>query len=94
MLTHEDICNAVARVASLFPIKSASYFGSYAEGRQAESSDLDLLLEFQNPAVSLLTLSAIKHNLEDLLKIPVDVVHAPMDKSSLIEIEKMVRVYG
>jgi predicted nucleotidyltransferase len=94
MLSHEDICKAVARIAASFPVTQASYFGSYAEGRQTDASDLDLLLEFRKPAVSLFMMSAIKNALEDLLKIPVDIVHAPIAKDSLIEIGKAVRVYG
>jgi predicted nucleotidyltransferase len=94
MLSHEEISRAVAHVASAFPITRVSYFGSYAEGKQTETSDLDLLLEFQKPAVSLFMLSAIKIELEDQLKIPVDVFHAPLAKDSFIEVGKEVRVYG
>ena len=84
MLTHEKIRTAVIRTASSFPIIRASYFGSYAEGRQEESSDLDLLLEFRDPAVSLIMLSAIKNGLGDQLKATVDIVHAPLTKNSFI----------
>ena len=94
MLTHEEICKAVSEIATEFPIKQVSYFGSYAEGRQTGVSDLDLLIEFHRPAVSLFMLSAIKYDLEDLLKIPVDVIHAPVPQNSLLEIGKVVRVYG
>jgi predicted nucleotidyltransferase len=94
MLTHEEISRAVVQVAATFPITRVSYFGSYADGAQTEASDLDLLLEFQKPAVSLFMLSAIKNDLEDLLKIPVDVIHAPLAKDSLIKIGKEVQVYG
>ena len=94
MITHEAICGAVERIASRFPIKRASYFGSYAERRQTDESDLDLLLEFQSPAVSLFTLSAIKNELEDQLKISVDVIHMPLAKDAIIEIGKVVQVYG
>ena len=94
MITHEEICRAVTQVTSQFPVKKVSYFGSYAEGRQTETSDLDLLFEFNKPAVSLFMLSAIKSILEDLLKIPVDVIHGPVEKNSLLEISKVVRVYG
>jgi predicted nucleotidyltransferase len=94
MLTHEEICKAVSKIATVFPIKHASYFGSYAEGRQTDDSDLDLLIEFQHPAVSLLMLSAIKNDLEDQLKIPVDVIHAPVPQNSLLQIDKVVRIYG
>jgi len=94
MITHEEISRAVERIAESFPIKNASYFGSYADGKQTENSDLDLLLEFQKPAVSLFMLSAIKNDLEEQLKIPVDVIHAPLPADSFIEVGKVVRVYG
>jgi len=94
MLTHREICKAVEHIATIFPIKQAAYFGSYADGRQTDSSDLDLLLEFKKSSVSLLTIIAVKNNLEDLLQIPVDVVHAPLSKESMITIGKVVRVYG
>ena len=94
MLTHEEICKAVSEIATEFPIKKVSYFGSYAEGWQTDASDLDLLIEFQRPAVSLFMLSAIKNDLEDLLRIPVDVIHAPVSQNSLLQIGKVVRVYG
>ncbi|MCL2754967.1 MAG: nucleotidyltransferase domain-containing protein [Oscillospiraceae bacterium] len=94
MLTHDEIKKAVIRVAEAFSLKQASYFGSYANGKQTETSDLDLLVEFHKPAVSLFTLAAIKYDLEDMLKIPVDVIHAPFPNNSLIEIGKTVQVYG
>jgi len=94
MVTHEEISKAVKLVAISYPVKKASYFGSYAEGRQTEASDLDLLIEFRQPAVSLLTLSAIKGDLEDMLHVPVDVIHAPLPENALIEVGKQVHVYG
>jgi len=94
MITHDEIQKAVLNTAVAFPIKTVSYFGSYADGRQTVNSDLDLLVEFHKTAVSLLVLSAIKIDLEDQLKIPVDVIHAPIPEDSIIEINKAVRVYG
>ena len=94
MLTHDEICNAIAKTAEHHPIKKASYFGSYADGRATQDSDLDLLLEFFKPRVSLFTLSAIKFDLEDQLKIPVDVVRAPLPDGALIETPKVVPAYG
>jgi len=94
MLTHEKIRSAVAKTAKLHPIKKVSYFGSYADGRATKDSDLDLLIEFHKPRVSLFVLSAIKIYLEEQLKISVDVIHAPLPKDSLIEPQKVVVVYG
>ena len=94
MLTHDEICNAVAKTAERHPIKKVSYFGSYADGRATHDSDLDLLVEFDKPRVSLFTLSAINIDLEDQLKIPVDVVRAPLPDGAVIELQKMVPAYG
>ena len=57
-------------------------------------SDLDLLVEFHQQAVSLLMLSAMKIDIEDMLGVPVDVIHAPIPRESFIKIEKTVQVYG
>ena len=94
MLTHEKICSAVAKTAEHHPIKKVSYFGSYADGRATSKSDLDLLIEFHKPRISLFVLSAIKLDLEDLLQVPVDVIHAPIPEDSLLEIKEVVLVYG
>ena len=94
MLTHEKIVNAVKKAADEFPLTKAEYFGSYAEGQATEESDLDLLVEFEEPAVSVLTIIRLKRYLEEELAKPVDVMHAPVPQSSLLEIGKVVRVYG
>ena len=94
MLTHNEICNAIVKTAERHPIKKASYFGSYADGRATEGSDLDVLVEFDKPRVSLLVLSAIKIDLEDQLNVEVDVIRAPLPDGALIEPYEVVPVYG
>ena len=94
MLTHEQICEAVSKVAVNYPINKVSYFGSYADGSMTEESDLDILVEFKETPVSLFKIIGIKHDLEDLLCIPVDVVRTPIPKKSLLDINKVIQVYG
>jgi predicted nucleotidyltransferase len=53
-----------------------------------------LLIEFDLPRISLLVLSGIKIELEEMLKIPIDVIRAPLPKDALIEPQEAVRVYG
>jgi len=93
MLTHEDICAAVKKAAKEYPLVKVSYFGSYAEGRATEKSDLDLLVEFDQPGVSLWTISSLQLNLQDLLKIRVDVLHVPLPKKTRLAIGKTVVAY-
>jgi predicted nucleotidyltransferase len=93
MLTHEEIVSAVKKATTEFPLTRVSYFGSYADGCATENSDLDLLVEFEQESVSILTIIGLKHHMEDELGISVDVIHAPLPPNALIRIEKEVRVY-
>jgi predicted nucleotidyltransferase len=93
MLSHEEICGAISKVAGGFSLTKASVFGSYAEGRVGEDSDLDLLVEFDRPNVSLWTIAGLKNSLEEMLRISVDVIHAPLPEGAIIEIGDTVVVY-
>lgn len=94
MLKIEQITSAVVSVASEFQIKSIILFGSYAEGSNTPDSDVDLLIEFFTPSVSLLTLSAIKNRIEEILQTDVDIIRAPLPKNSFIELGKVVQIYA
>jgi len=94
MLTHEKIVDAVKKAASEFPLTKVAYFGSYAEDKATEQSDLDLLVEFEQEHVSILTIIGLKHQMEDELGVSVDVIHAPISPNAIIKIEKAVNVYG
>lgn len=94
MLTHEEIYEAAMPIIKKYPIKSISYFGSYASGNATENSDLDILVEFYESDISLLVLIDIKNQLESILKIPVDVIHAPLKPDSLLTIGKVIQVYA
>ena len=94
MLTIDQIENAAAIVAKEFPVTKIELFGSYARGNNKPESDVDLLVEFDTDAVSLLTLSAIRFRFEDILGVPVDLVHAPIPENSIIELDKVVPLYA
>ena len=92
MLTHERIVHAVKKAANEFPLVKVDYFGSYADGKATEDSDLDLLVEFIEPAISILSIIKLKHYLEDELDKTVDVIHAPIPDGAIIEVGKTVNV--
>ena len=56
-----------------YSVKKVGVFGSYAHGEQRRGSDLDVLVEFEEP-VSLLKLASLENFLSDLLGAKVDVV--------------------
>ena len=92
MPTLRQITEAVVRLKSAYALQKVSIFGSYADGHADENSDLDLMVEFATPSVSLIRLNNLKFDLEDALGLPVDVVHAPLPKDSMLEIGKVVPV--
>ena len=75
-------------------IDRVSLFGSYAEGRASASSDVDLLVSFSSPAVSLISLARALEAMEDSLGVPVDLVQEPLPQGSLLTIGKAVPLYG
>lgn len=93
MLSMSTIQEAVKKVAPEYPIKTVNVFGSYAEGTANNESDVDVLVEFIVPAVSLLTLASLKYRLESELNTSVDVIHGPLGNDSLITLGKVVSVY-
>ncbi|WP_245533936.1 nucleotidyltransferase family protein [Effusibacillus pohliae] len=59
-------------LASKYRVKNIRIFGSQARGEETADSDVDFLVEFEEP--NLLDRIGFKQDLEELLNMPVDVV--------------------
>lgn len=92
-MTIDSLKKVILSIANKYPIKKVFLFGSRAEKTDHENSDVDLIMEFFAP-ISLLTLSKIKLELEEILRLKVDIVHGPVRETDLIEIGKVVEVYA
>ena len=57
-----------------YGVHSLGVFGSHVRGEQQRSSDLDLLVEFDDRPLTLLQFIALEHYLSDLLEVKVDLV--------------------
>lgn len=89
----DDISKAVIRIIAKYSIKKVTLFGSRAEGTNNDDSDVDLIIEFKKP-VSLITLSMVQIELEEMLGVKVDVIHGPIMPGDLIEVRKEVVLYA
>ncbi len=65
--------SAIKETAKEFGVSNIRMFGSRANGTAKESSDLDLLVQFE-PHATLLTVIGFKQMLEQKLGLKVDVV--------------------
>ena len=67
------------KLRARYNVQSLAFFGSYVRGEQRKRSDLDVLVEFGQRAMSLLDFVGLENHLSDLLGVKVDLV----DRSGL-----------
>lgn len=87
------IWKKVSEVVKKYPVKKVTLFGSRARGDYKPNSDVDLLCEFSTDKVGLILLSTIKISLEEHIGLNVDLIHAPIPKNSILEIDKEIPIY-
>ena len=90
----EEIKSSVEQVARAYNIKKVDLFGSYADGKATKKSDIDLLIDFGDPSMSLFKQFRVQRKLEELLGRKVDVIAVPIPKESFLIINKVVPIYG
>ena len=85
MLTANEIEHKLQAIkpvlAERFHVKQIGYFGSYADGSYSEDSDLDLLVEFDQPMGW--SFFALENFLEKTLGLRVDLVTKPALKERI-----------
>ena len=69
---------------SKYGVKEIGIFGSYVKEEQTETSDVDILVEFEKP-LGLLEFVGLKNYLSDLLGVNVDLVMRKALKPSIGE---------
>jgi len=94
MLTVQQIADGVSVASREYPLRKVELFGSYANGKNTPQSDVDLLVEFMQPRVSLLTINSLKYRMEELLGTDVDIVHGPLLPDAMLEVDRRIPLYG
>jgi predicted nucleotidyltransferase len=71
----QAIINKLQAFFPAYPVEKAWIFGSYARGEETRKSDVDVLVRFDKDAhITLIDYAHIMNQLEDVLKIKVDLV--------------------
>ena len=94
MLTIEEMKKVVAKIAPEYNLKKVTLFGSRARGNFRSDSDVDLIVEFETYAVSLLKIFSLKYKLEEIFKVEVDIVHGPVETDDMLEIDEEIEIYA
>jgi len=88
----DEIIDKLVSILKKHGAKKIGIFGSYARGEQKETSNLDVIVEFEKRK-SLLEIVGIEQELEDALGIKVDLLTRASISPYLIErIEKESKV--
>ena len=78
MLSQQEILRELSKNLTTwkeqYGVKRIALFGSYARGEQNDSSDIDVLVDFIEHAVTFDNYMDLKFNLEDLFQKKVDLV--------------------
>jgi len=86
MSNKEDIKNIISsiqnRLKKIYHVKTIALFGSYARGEERDSSDIDILVDFE-VTPDLLTFIELEEFLSEKLKKSVDLVPLRKLKKSL-----------
>lgn len=73
MVISQNQKNIIKKTTQKFQPTLIGIFGSYARGEQIESSDLDILIDF-DATINLLELIGLEQELSDLLGVKVDLI--------------------
>ena len=71
--TIEELRRIITPIAQAHGLRSVSLFGSYSKGTARRDSDVDLKVE-KGSVMSLFQLSSLRLDIEDALRVPVDLV--------------------
>ncbi len=71
--TIEELRRIITQIAQAHGLRSVSLFGSYSKGTARRDSDVDLKIE-KGSVMSLFQLSGLRLDIEDALRVPVDLV--------------------
>lgn len=92
-MSNDIIKSTILSIVDKYSITKVVLFGSRAANTNSADSDVDLIMEFSKP-VSLITLAMIKNELEEKLKLDVDVIHGPIRDDDMIEVDSEVILYA
>lgn len=96
MLSQKEILEVLSKNLNTwkekYGIKRIALFGSYSRGEQKDSSDIDMLVEFADNAMTFDNYMELRFELEDLFQKPIDLVMIedikPALKSSILRSAK------
>ena len=93
-MNNDDLKKFINSISKKYDLKKVILFGSRANGTNREDSDIDLLVEYNTPTVSIFTTVGLMQEIEEKFKVPVDIVRYPIANRGIkLRIDKEEKIY-
>lgn len=94
-MTNTELKNYINEISNKYNLKKVILFGSRANGTNKDDSDIDLMVEYNTPTVSIFTTVGLMQEIEEKFNVPVDIVRYPLkDRGIKLRVDKEEVLYG
>ena len=94
-MANNDLKNFINEISSKYNLKKVILLGSRADGTNREDSDIDLMVEYNTPTVSIFTTVGLMQEIQEKFNVPVDIIRYPLKNRGVkLKINKEEVLYG
>ena len=94
-MTNTELKNYINEISNKYNLKKVILFGSRANGTNKDDSDIDLMVEYNTPTVSIFTTVGLMQEIEEKFNVPVDIVRYPLKNRGIkLKVDKEEVLYG
>ena len=94
-MANTELKNFINKIYSKYNLKKVILFGSRANGTNREDSDIDLMVEYNTPTVSIFTTVGLMQEIQEKFNVPVDIIRYPLKNRGIyLRIDKEEILYG
>ena len=94
-MANSELKNFINEISSKYNLKKVILFGSRADGTNREDSDIDLMVEYNTPTVSIFTTVGLMQEIQEKFNVPVYIVRYPLKNRGVkLRINKEEILYG
>ena len=94
-MANTELKSFIDEISSKYNLKKVILFGSCANGTNREDSDIDLMVEYNTPTVSIFSTVGLMQEIQEKFNVPVDIIRYPLKNQGInLRIDKEEILYG
>lgn len=94
-MINSELKKFINEISNKYNLKKVILFGSRANGTNRNDSDIDLMVEYNTPTVSIFTTVGLMQEIEEKFHLPVDIVRYPLKNRGIkLKVDKEEVLFG